>query len=59
MRSTKEKLIEFAVGVTGGTLFIAGVLTRDSGSIMSRLWIIIGGLCILAAWLIRKRSQRR
>jgi hypothetical protein len=56
MRTTREKLIEFVIGVIGGTLLIAGLLSLNSGSSLSRVWIVIGGILIIAGQLYRRRS---
>ena len=59
MRSNKEKLIEFAIGVTGGTFLIAGILSLGSGSNLSRIWIVAGAIGIIAARFLHRKSPKR
>ena len=56
MRSTKEKLIEFVVGVTGGTFLVAGILSLGTGSSVSRLWIVVGAIGVIVAWFLHRKS---
>ena len=58
MRTRGDKLTEFALGVTGGTLLIAGILSWGSGGSVPRVFVLTGALLIIAAQLIRRRSTR-
>jgi len=59
MRLNRGKLAEFILGVAGGTLAIAGVLSLGSGSNLSRLMIILGAVGIVAARYIGRRVKSR
>ena len=58
MRLTREKLTEFAVGVVGGALLLAGLLSLGSGSDLSRIWIVVGGILMIISQVLRRRSKR-
>gem|GEM_PF-2833998 len=50
--------MEFATGVTGGTLLIAGLLSIDSGSNLSKVWIAAGIILVVLGQVIHRRATR-
>jgi hypothetical protein len=58
MRSTRGKLIEFAIGVAGGTLLIAGLLSIGSDSNVPRVWVAVGIILVVLGQFIHWRAKR-
>ena len=58
MTTNKEKLAEFVIGVIGGTLLIAGFLSLGSEGNLSKIWIGVGVVLVLAAHFLHRRPKR-
>ncbi len=57
--TTNDRLMVFLIGVPGGALLIAGLLSLNSGSSLPRLFISVGIALIVVAQIIRWRATRR
>lgn len=58
MKTNKEKLAEFVIGVIGGTLLIAGFLSLGSEGHLSKIWIAVGVALVLVAQFLHRRPKR-
>ena len=57
--STNDRLKVFLIGMPGGALLIAGLLSLNSESSLPRLFIAVGVGLIVVAQLVRWRATRR
>ena len=57
--TTNDKLKVFLIGVPGGALLIAGLLSITSDSDLPRLFISVGVWLIVVAQIVRWRAMRR
>ncbi|MDE2860144.1 MAG: hypothetical protein OYI31_00595 [Chloroflexota bacterium] len=57
--TTNDRLKVFLIGVPGGALLIAGLLSINSDSSLPRLFISVGVALIVVAQLVRWRAMRR
>ena len=57
--TTNDKLKVFFIGVPGGALLIAGLLSLNSDSDLPRLFISVGVALIVVAQIVRWRATRR
>ncbi len=57
--TTNDRLLVFIIGVPGGALLVAGLLSLNSDSSLPRLFISVGIALIVVAQIIRWRATRR
>ena len=54
-----DRLKVFLIGMPGGALLIAGLLSLNSDSSLPRMFIAVGVALIVVAQLVRWRASRR